>query len=184
MNSATWLVEHQGATYVAKRGPPAGVDALVAGGRGGHGARRPGHRHRPAGARPRRPARPLPGGLALLEHVPGRELDGESDEEQRWIAGVLARRARGRSRRTRHGDVRRGLALRRSLRRGVARLARGRDRGGARGDEPARADVVGAAHRTRAPEAFVHNNTHRSHRRSSTGPELGGARCCTTSRRP
>jgi len=28
--------------------------------------------------------------LALLEHVPGRELGGDTDEEQRWIAGTLA----------------------------------------------------------------------------------------------
>ena len=28
--------------------------------------------------------------LALLEHVPGRELDGETDEEQGWIAHTLA----------------------------------------------------------------------------------------------
>jgi Ser/Thr protein kinase RdoA (MazF antagonist) len=28
--------------------------------------------------------------LALLEFVPGRELEGESDEEQRWIAHTLA----------------------------------------------------------------------------------------------
>ena len=28
--------------------------------------------------------------LALLEHVPGRELEGGTDEEQEWIAGTLA----------------------------------------------------------------------------------------------
>jgi hypothetical protein len=28
--------------------------------------------------------------LALLTYVPGRELDGETDEEQHWIAGTLA----------------------------------------------------------------------------------------------
>jgi homoserine kinase type II len=28
--------------------------------------------------------------LALLEHVPGRELEGDTDEEQRWIATTLA----------------------------------------------------------------------------------------------
>ena len=28
--------------------------------------------------------------LALLQHVPGRELDGETDEEQEWIASTLA----------------------------------------------------------------------------------------------
>jgi len=28
-------------------------------------------------------------GLALLEYVPGRELEGETDEEQRWIASTL-----------------------------------------------------------------------------------------------
>lgn len=90
MNSETWLVEHQGATYVAKHVPPGGVDALVAGSEvastlaeagvvtGRPVPTRDGHLVLPGAA------------LALLEHVPGRELVGESGEEQVWMADVLA----------------------------------------------------------------------------------------------
>lgn len=90
MNSETWLVEHQGATYVAKHVPSGGVDALVAGSEvastlaeagvvtGRPVPTRDGHLVLPGAA------------LALLEHVPGRELVGESDEEQVWMADVLA----------------------------------------------------------------------------------------------
>jgi Ser/Thr protein kinase RdoA (MazF antagonist) len=90
MNSETWLVEHQGATYVAKQVPPGGVDALVAGSEVASSLAA-------AGFATGRPVPTLDGrlvlpgaALALLEHVPGRELAGRSDEEQVWMAGVLA----------------------------------------------------------------------------------------------
>jgi Ser/Thr protein kinase RdoA (MazF antagonist) len=90
MNSETWIVEHEGATYVSKRVAEADVHEFVAGceiastlaGRGFV------------------TGRPVPANdgrlvvtehaLALLEHVPGRELQGDTDEEQRWIATTLA----------------------------------------------------------------------------------------------
>lgn len=90
MNSETWLVEHRGRTYVAKHVAPTGVDALLAGSEvatalaeAGFVTGRPvptrdGHLVAPGAA------------LALLEHVPGRELAGESDVEQVWMASVLA----------------------------------------------------------------------------------------------
>jgi homoserine kinase type II len=90
MNSETWLVEHRGDTYVAKHVRTGAVDALVAGSEvattlaeAGFVTGRPvptrdGHLVAPGAA------------LALLEHVPGRELDGGPDEEQVWMAGVLA----------------------------------------------------------------------------------------------
>lgn len=91
MNSETWLVEHQGSTYVAKSVSPDAVADLVAGAEvattlaeAGFVTGRPVPTR--AGSVVEREA-----GLALLEHVPGRELDGESDEEQRWIADTLAR---------------------------------------------------------------------------------------------
>lgn len=90
MNSATWLVEHQGSTYVAKHVPPTGVADLVAGGEAARALAEAGFAT----------GQPVPSrdgrlvltehALALLEHVPGRELTGGSDEEQQWIAGVLA----------------------------------------------------------------------------------------------
>src|SRR5687768_10007499 len=90
MNSDTWLVEHQGSTYVAKHVPPTGVADLVAGGEAATALAEAGFVT----------GHPVPAGdgrlvltehaLALLEHVPGRELDGETDQEQEWIASVLA----------------------------------------------------------------------------------------------
>lgn len=90
MNSKTWLVEHQGSTYVAKHVPASAVADLVAGGEIAAALARVGF---VTGA-------PVPANdgrlvlaehaLALLKHVPGRELDGESDEEQHWIAETLA----------------------------------------------------------------------------------------------
>ena len=91
MNSETWLVEHQGSTYVAKSVSADAVADLVAGAEVATALAEAGFVT----------GRPVPtraggvveqeAGLALLEHVPGRELDGESEDEQRWIADTLAR---------------------------------------------------------------------------------------------
>lgn len=90
MNSETWLVEHEGATYVAKTVPPDAAQALVDGGNTATSLARSGFITGP-------PVPTLDGRLvlteppvALMEHVPGRELDGEADEEQQWIATTLA----------------------------------------------------------------------------------------------
>jgi Ser/Thr protein kinase RdoA (MazF antagonist) len=90
MNSQTWLVQHQGSTYVAKRVPTTAVADLVAGGRVATRLAEAGFVTGP----------PVPTSdgrsvlsdhaLALLEYVPGRQLDGDTDEEQRWIATTLA----------------------------------------------------------------------------------------------
>ncbi|GAA2143946.1 hypothetical protein GCM10009844_16920 [Nocardioides koreensis] len=90
MNSETWVVRHRGSTYVAKRVSPTEVHELHA---GCQVASTLGDAGFVTG-------RPVPTGdgrqvvtqhaLALLEHVPGRELEGDSDEEQGWIAGTLA----------------------------------------------------------------------------------------------
>jgi homoserine kinase type II len=90
MNSETWLVEHQGSTYVAKRVPPTEIAELVAGCEVAAALA-------DAGFVTGRPVPTTDGrlvltkhGVALLEHVPGRGLEGETDEEQRWIASTLA----------------------------------------------------------------------------------------------
>jgi Ser/Thr protein kinase RdoA (MazF antagonist) len=90
INSDTWLVRHEGATYVAKHVPADGIADLLAGCEVASTLA-------DAGFATGRPVPTTGGslvsvahGLALLEHVPGRELDGETDEEQRWMAGTLA----------------------------------------------------------------------------------------------
>lgn len=90
INSETWLVRHEGSAYVAKRVPPHGVDDLVAGCEVAATLAAAGFATGPA-------VRTTDGRLVLTEHrlalltfVPGRELGGETDEEQRWIAGTLA----------------------------------------------------------------------------------------------
>lgn len=90
LNSETWLVEHQGSTYVAKRVPATALADLVA---GCEVAARLAATGFVTGA-------PVPTSdgrlvltehaVALLRHVPGRELEGETDEEQRWMARTLA----------------------------------------------------------------------------------------------
>lgn len=90
MNSQTWLVEHQGSTYVAKHVPPSGVADLMAGGEAATALAESGFvTGHPVPSRDGRLVL-TEHALALLEHVPGRELDGETEEEQEWIAGVLA----------------------------------------------------------------------------------------------
>lgn len=90
MNSETWSVEHNGSMFVAKRVPADQVPELTAG-------CEIACRMADLGVVTGRPVPTTDGrlvlgehGLALLEHVPGRELDGETDEEQRWIAETLA----------------------------------------------------------------------------------------------
>lgn len=90
MNSQTWLVEHERAAFVAKQVSSERTADLVAGCELATELAR-------LGLVTGRPVPTLDGrlvavehGLALLEHVPGRELTGESDQEQRWIARTLA----------------------------------------------------------------------------------------------
>lgn len=90
MNSDTWLVEHDGTAYVAKHVPATAVADLVAGCEVAAALA-------DAGVVTGRPVPTRDGRIALadramvlLEHVPGRELDGETDDEQRWIAATLA----------------------------------------------------------------------------------------------
>lgn len=90
MNSKTWLVEHEGSTYVAKSVSPDGVADLLAGAEAatalaeaGFVTGRPVPTHEGSMVE-------LMAGLALLEHVPGRELEGDSEDEQSWIAVTLA----------------------------------------------------------------------------------------------
>jgi len=93
MNSETWLVEHAGSTWVAKHVPEGGVAGLVAGSEVATTLADAGFvTGRPLPARDGSLVVVAPdgSGLALLEHVAGRELEGESDEEQVWIATVLA----------------------------------------------------------------------------------------------
>jgi homoserine kinase type II len=90
INSEAWLVEHQDRTYVAKRVSPTAVADLVAGCEVAAALAEAGFVTGP----------PVPTSdgrlvltdhaLALLEYVPGRELEGETDQEQRWIASTLA----------------------------------------------------------------------------------------------
>jgi Ser/Thr protein kinase RdoA (MazF antagonist) len=90
MNSETWLVSHQESTFVAKRVEPRGVPDLIAGCEVAAALAK-------AGVVTGAPVPTSDGsllllaqGLALLEYVPGRELDGETDEEQEWMAYTLA----------------------------------------------------------------------------------------------
>ncbi len=90
MNSETWLVEHEGSTYVAKAVSPAAAADLVAGGEVATVLAEAGFvTGHPVPTRDGRMLLTEPA-LALLQHVPGRELDGETDEEQEWIASTLA----------------------------------------------------------------------------------------------
>lgn len=91
MNSQTWLVRHANATYVAKRVAPSALHQLAAGGRIAADLAEAGLvTGRPV---PTRDGQLVVAGdaLTLLEFVPGRELDGQTDQEQRWIADMLGR---------------------------------------------------------------------------------------------
>jgi len=90
MNSQTWLVGHEGSTYVAKEVSPGGLADLVIGSEIASSLAA-------AGLVTGAPVPTTDGrlvltehALTLLEHVPGRELDGETDEDQRLIAETLA----------------------------------------------------------------------------------------------
>ncbi|WP_156411592.1 phosphotransferase enzyme family protein [Nocardioides sp. Soil805] len=90
MNSDTWLVEHDGTAYVAKHVPATALDDLVAGCEVAASLADAGVvTGRPVPTRDGRIAL-ADQALVLLEHVPGRELDGETDDEQRRIAATLA----------------------------------------------------------------------------------------------
>lgn len=90
MNSETWSVRHHGRSYVAKRVAPAQVADLVRGSEIATQLAR-------AGLVTGRPIPTVTGelvlrsrGIVLLEHVPGRELEGDTDDEQGWMAETLA----------------------------------------------------------------------------------------------
>jgi Ser/Thr protein kinase RdoA (MazF antagonist) len=90
MNSETWLVRAGGSSYVAKRVAPSDVAQLDAGCAVAEQLER-------AGLTTGRPVRTVRGTLvapgerlALLVYVPGRELEGTTREEQRWIGRTLA----------------------------------------------------------------------------------------------
>ena len=90
INSETWRVEHKGSSYVAKRVASHAVAGLVAGCEVAAALAEAGFVT----------GRPLPTtdgrlvvsehGLALLAHVPGRELDGETHEDQQQMVSTLA----------------------------------------------------------------------------------------------
>ena len=90
INSETWRVEHQGSTYVAKRVPLTATAELVAGCEVAAALAEAGFVT--GRAVPTSDGRLVvtEHALALLEYVPGRELEGETEEEQRWIASTLA----------------------------------------------------------------------------------------------
>ncbi len=90
MNSDTWLVVSEGVSYVAKQVPADAVADLAAGCEASTMLARHGLMTGP-------PVPTVDGrllltedGLVLLDCVPGRELDGDTDDEQRFIAEVLA----------------------------------------------------------------------------------------------
>lgn len=90
MNSQTWLVRHEGSTYVAKSVAPSAAAELVA---GCYIAASLAEAGLVTG-------QPVPTadselvltshGLALLEYVTGGQLEGETAEEQGWMARTLA----------------------------------------------------------------------------------------------
>jgi Ser/Thr protein kinase RdoA (MazF antagonist) len=90
MSSETWLVHHEGVAYVAKSVAPDGLADLLAGAEAATALAEAGFiTGRPVPTRDG-DLLALEAGLALLQHVPGRELEGDSEDEQRWIAQTLA----------------------------------------------------------------------------------------------
>lgn len=90
MNSETWLVEHEGSRYVAKSVSRDDVGDLLAGAEAATALAEAGFvTGRPVPTRDGSVVQ-LTAGLVLLEHVAGRELEGDSEDEQRWIARTLA----------------------------------------------------------------------------------------------
>ncbi|WP_088285006.1 phosphotransferase enzyme family protein [Kineosporia sp. A_224] len=90
MNSQTWWVEHDGATFVAKSVPASGLPDLIAGAEVAAALADAGFvTGRPVPAREGMLVLTDPA-LVLLQHVPGRELDGGTAEEQGWMADTLA----------------------------------------------------------------------------------------------
>jgi len=90
MNSETWVVEHQGSTFVAKRVDSRALPGLVEGCEVAASLAK-------AGIVTGSPVPTSAGSLvlaaqamAVFEYVPGRELDGETEEEQQWMASTLA----------------------------------------------------------------------------------------------
>ncbi|MER7070574.1 phosphotransferase [Terrabacter sp. NPDC000476] len=90
MSSKTWLVEDGGLRFVAKKVLPTQIAELLAGCEVAAALA-------DDGIITGRPVPTIDGrltvrehGLALLEHVPGRELRGETDQEQRWMGATLA----------------------------------------------------------------------------------------------
>lgn len=89
LNSRTWAVTSTRGRHVAKQVPASGVAALVSGAEVAASLAQ-------AGLVTGAPLPALDGrlvvvehGLALLAWVPGRELTGATDEEQRWMAETL-----------------------------------------------------------------------------------------------
>lgn len=92
MNSLTWAVRTPGASYVAKWVSREATDLFAAGATTAHLAARSGVRTG-ASVSTRRGDRLAPlgdGVVALLEHVPGTELEGETDEDAAVMGEVLA----------------------------------------------------------------------------------------------
>ncbi len=90
INSETWLVKHEGSRFVAKQVAPSALDDLVTGCEVAESLAAAGFVTGP-------PLSTTDGRvvlkdhrLALLAYVPGRELEGDTDQEQNWIASTLA----------------------------------------------------------------------------------------------
>ncbi|CAB4771031.1 unannotated protein [freshwater metagenome] len=155
MNSLTWTVRAPGASYVAKWVRREGTDLLAAGATAARLAARSGVL---TGAPvPRRGGSDLAalgeGVVALLEHVPGAELDGENDEDAAAMGDVLARVHRATRGQAAAGALRwhwvepHRLDADPPLRAVVADVVRQVDRLGAL--------VHGVCHGDPAPEAFL-----------------------------
>jgi Ser/Thr protein kinase RdoA (MazF antagonist) len=90
INSETWLVGYEGSTYVAKRVSPGSTADLVAGCEVAAALAGAGFVTGPPVPTADGRLLSTEHALALLEYVPGRELEGETEEEQCWIAHTLA----------------------------------------------------------------------------------------------